>query len=221
MTASRLCVVIPAFNEGASIAGVVGGALEAGVGDVIVVDDGSTDETAAAARAAGAHVVSLPENQGYDAAIGAGFVEAACLGADAVVTLDADGEHDPALLAAFRRALLEDGVELVLGVRPAKARLAERLVGLYYAWVYGAHDILCGMKGYALGLWRNNGGFDHVGGIGTELAHFGLARGIVMREITVSGQKRADQPRFGRAVHVNLRILGAFFRVLRHARARG
>ncbi len=71
---------------------------------VLVVDDGSEDETAAVARAAGGTVVRQSPNQGKGAALQAGFRHALGLGVDAVVTLDADGQHDPAEIPAFLEA---------------------------------------------------------------------------------------------------------------------
>ena len=94
--------VIPAHDEAPRIAPVITGALASL--PVLVVDDGSSDTTAEVARAAGATVLSQHPNQGKGAALRAGFRHALDAGMDAVVTLDADGQHDPAeiprLLAA-------------------------------------------------------------------------------------------------------------------------
>lgn len=102
---------------------------------VLVVDDGSADGTATAAAAAGARVVRQIPNRGKGAALRAGFRLALDEGAEAVVTLDADGQHDPAeipkLVAAFRSAR----PELVIGCRdfgamPPLRRLANTLGSL-------------------------------------------------------------------------------------------
>lgn len=212
MGRSRLIVVIPAHNEEATIGAVVRGA--AAHAEVVVVDDCSTDGTAAAARAAGAHVVSNAVNLRYDGSIAAGFAEAERLGADAVVTMDADGEHAPERVAEFRRLLLDENVPLVLGVRPRKQRLAEVVVGWYVRLRYGVKDVLCGMKGFHMALYRENDGFDHVGGVNTELALNAIRRGHAFRQIPVWGTPRADAPRFGRALRANWQILRALGRVL-------
>lgn len=107
--------VIPAYNEATRIASVVAAALPH-VDRVVVVDDGSADATADAARAAGATVVRHPENCGAGAATMTGIEAARRMGADAVVTLDADEQHDaneiPQLLGA-----LTDGVDVVFANR--------------------------------------------------------------------------------------------------------
>jgi len=82
---------------------------------VIVVDDGSADATGARASEAGAIVVRHEINQGKGAALQTGFDEAVRRGADAVIALDADGQHDPALAPRLLRAL--EGCDLVIGSR--------------------------------------------------------------------------------------------------------
>jgi glycosyltransferase involved in cell wall biosynthesis len=110
----RIAAAIPAYQAAPSVGAVVEGARRV-LGEVLVVDDGSTDDTAAAARRAGARVVSLPRNQGKGAALATAFRDLFAQGFEAVVTLDADGQHLPAeipkLLAEAARA------DLVLGVR--------------------------------------------------------------------------------------------------------
>jgi len=109
--------VIPAHDEAARIGPVIGGALHAV--PVVVVDDGSSDATGSVATAAGASVVTQRPNQGKGAALRAGFRHALEIGAETVVTLDADGQHDPAeiprLLAV--RSGGEGPAELVIGRR--------------------------------------------------------------------------------------------------------
>jgi glycosyltransferase involved in cell wall biosynthesis len=84
---------------------------------VLVIDDGSRDGTADVARRAGVHVVSLPVNSGQGAALQTGYLVAERVGADVVVTMDADGQHDPAQLAALVAPILEDRADFVVGSR--------------------------------------------------------------------------------------------------------
>ena len=119
MERPRVGIVVPALNEAATIAAVV--ERISYYGQVIVVDDGSTDATAELARKAGADVVSHSANQGYDGALNTGFARAAELGCAYIITIDADGQHNPSQLTQMI-ALLEDGNELVLGIRDRFAR---------------------------------------------------------------------------------------------------
>ena len=89
----KLIVCVPAFDEGGSIAGVLVQARKH-VDRVVVCDDGSRDLTGAVAEGLGAVVVRHEWNMGYGAALRSLFSESLRLGADIVVTLDADGQHN-------------------------------------------------------------------------------------------------------------------------------
>ena len=110
-------VVIPAWNEQASIADVVGEVRRTLTEvDVLVVDDGSLDLTGVRAREAGAVVARLPYNLGVGGAMRLGFRYAVEHGYDAVVQIDADGQHDPAFVPQLLDKLTA-GADLVIGAR--------------------------------------------------------------------------------------------------------
>jgi glycosyltransferase involved in cell wall biosynthesis len=109
--------VVPAYNESATIAGVVASLrYHAPAFDVLVIDDSSTDETARLARAAGARVVRPPFNLGIGGAVQTGFVFAREGGYDLMVQVDGDGQHDPAELRKLIDAM-EPEVDMVCGSR--------------------------------------------------------------------------------------------------------
>ena len=125
LNAGQTSVVIPAFNEAASIAAVVRGLTSAARWlEILVVDDGSTDDTGANAAAAGARVIRHPYNKGNGAAVKSGIREAA--GAFILIA-DADGQHRPADAARLVAQL--DAYDLVVGARSrqTQASLARRL----------------------------------------------------------------------------------------------
>jgi glycosyltransferase involved in cell wall biosynthesis len=114
----RTLVFIPAWNEEASVATVISGVRDSlPDADVLVVDDGSTDETAARARKAGAVVASLPFNQGLGAALQTGYLYALRRGYDLCAHLDADGQHPPAEVARLVGEVRADRADLVIGSR--------------------------------------------------------------------------------------------------------
>lgn len=126
----KIVAVIPAYNEASCIADVVSRVVSC-VDAVVVVDDGSGDRTGEAARSHGACVVTHAVNRGLGASLATGFAAARRLEADAVVTLDADGQHDPDEIPKFLEAL-RGGADLVLGTRmrdphgmPVVRRLAQ------------------------------------------------------------------------------------------------
>ena len=105
-------VVIPAFNEGDGVAATVEGLKAEGFTDILVVDDGSTDDTASRAESAGARVIRHPYNKGNGAAVKTGIREA---GAATILLMDADTQHDP----KEARRLLEPlgAYDMVIGAR--------------------------------------------------------------------------------------------------------
>ena len=111
----QVAIVIPALNESRSIAEVVTTTLPF-ANDVIVVDDGSTDETAEIAEQAGAFVVRFPENKGVGAAVAGGLATARDRGADVAVQVDGDGQHVPGGVPGLV-AQVADGANLVIGTR--------------------------------------------------------------------------------------------------------
>ena len=111
----RVIALIPAYNEATTIAEVIK-RTKPFVDRVIVIDDGSSDETKKIAKESGAYVVSHSMNRGLGAAIGTGMEVAKRLNADVAVTLDADGQHDPSEIPRFVDAL-EEGAEMVVGSR--------------------------------------------------------------------------------------------------------
>jgi glycosyltransferase involved in cell wall biosynthesis len=114
----RTLVFIPAWNEEASIAGVIDGVREAlPDADLLVVDDGSTDATAERARAAGARVASLPFNQGVGAAQQTGYMYALRGGYDVCAHLDGDGQHLPSELARLVDEVKAGNADMVVGSR--------------------------------------------------------------------------------------------------------
>jgi glycosyltransferase involved in cell wall biosynthesis len=207
MDRSRVAIVIPAYNETATIAAVVRDVSR--YGHAIVSDDGSCDDTAAVSEAAGAIVVRNTVNGGYDRALNAGFAEAAARGFDYVVTFDADGQHDADSVAQVIRRL-DSGAEVVVGIRPQKARIAETLFAAVTRARFGIDDPLCGLKGYRMSLYREQGHFDSRGSIGTELMLFALRRGRRVDQMPIPVRERGEgQPRFGRSLLGNLKIVRA------------
>ncbi len=208
MERPRVGIVVPALNEAATIAAVVERISH--YGKAIVVDDGSTDATAELARNAGADVVSHTVNQGYDGALNTGFARAAELGCAYIITMDADGQHNPAQLARMI-ALLDEGNELVLGIRDRFARIGETIFASCANCLWGVADPMCGIKGYATTLYTSAGRFDRYKLIGSELAVRSIVAGCRTARIEIIVRDRLDAPRFGHVLSANYRILRAMF----------
>ncbi|HEY65299.1 MAG TPA: glycosyltransferase family 2 protein [Caldilineae bacterium] len=115
---ARQLVIMPAYNESANISRVLA-ELRAHFPDMtcVVIDDGSSDDTAERARQAGAEVIRLPCNIGYGGAVQTGFRYAVRHGYDLAVLMDADGQHDPKSIPALLAPLLAGEADVVIGSR--------------------------------------------------------------------------------------------------------
>jgi glycosyltransferase involved in cell wall biosynthesis len=141
---ARTCVVIPAFNEGKSIQTVVRAVREHMPGaTVVVVDDGSTDDTGANARAAGAAVLSLATNLGIGGAVQTGYKFALRRGHSFAVQIDGDGQHDPSETYHLFEQLVDGDADLVVGSRwlgrgdyvaPRNRRFAMKFLQALVSW---------------------------------------------------------------------------------------
>jgi len=161
----HLVVIIPCFNEEPTVGKVVGAVPRKVEGiartDVVVVDDGSTDGTAEAARRAGARVVSHPDNRGVGVAFNTGIDEAIRLGADVTVNMDGDGQFDPADIPVLIRPILEGKADFVTASRfkdkslipsmPGVKKWGNRRMAELISLLVGRrfHDVSCGFRAYS------------------------------------------------------------------------
>jgi glycosyltransferase involved in cell wall biosynthesis len=141
----KIIAVIPCLDEEQFIGDVVANALKH-VDKVIVVDDGSTDGTADVARDAGAEVISHEKRLGAGAATRSGFEAAIKMGADIVVTLDGDGQHDADEIPAVIKHVLDGAADLTIGSRfinPSTNMPPYRNLGIdIITWLYNTGSMV-------------------------------------------------------------------------------
>jgi glycosyltransferase involved in cell wall biosynthesis len=187
MTANRYLractVLIPAHNEEKTIRAVVEGAL-AHVDRILVISDGSTDGTVAALEGLPVEIVDCAENRGKGHRLAQGFEHAISQGATSVLTLDADGQHDPDDIPAFLEAARIAPGCLVIGDRfedrasiPESRALPIRFGDFFISWASERkiRDGQCGMRLYPVELWRRTRLPE------TEQSHFVLETAILLR----------------------------------------
>lgn len=154
----KVYIVIPAYNEGTVIGEVITDLHNSGYQNVIVVDDGSDDDTCLQARKYRATSIKHKINRGKGAAVKTGVAAADLLGADVVVTMDGDGQHCPSDIDSLTHPIKNDGIDVVLGTRlfdkegmPFIKIIANK-VGNYITWLfYGikVSDSQSGFRAYS------------------------------------------------------------------------
>jgi glycosyltransferase involved in cell wall biosynthesis len=202
---SEIAVVIPAFNEADTIYDVISD-VEI-YGDILVIDDCSTDATRQVIEQTNAILLEHKSNLGYEAALSSGIKYAVDNNYKYIVTSDADGELMHFGISKVIE-LLKKGNLLVIGKRNKKNRIIEVLFGMLCSFKFKIQDPLCGMKGYTADLYRKYGFFDRRKMIGTELLAYSLRDNIAIQEAPIEVQKRHGDSRFGGSIT-------SFFRIIR------
>jgi glycosyltransferase involved in cell wall biosynthesis len=187
----RGCAVIPAYREGGRIGFVVTEVLKF-IPDVMVVDDGSPDETASEAERAGAIVIRHGKNRGKGAALDTGFNAARERGFDYVITMDGDGQHAAADLPRFMEAYARTGVPVLVGNRMADTGSmpwVRLMTNRFMSWLLSREmgqrvpDTQCGYRLYELNvvpaISAESKGFAAESEILMELSHKGVQIGSV------------------------------------------
>ncbi len=163
MERKTVWAVIPAYNAESSVGKVIERTKKY-VSRVVVVNDGSTDRTEDVARSLAAEVVSLPFNQGKGFALRQGFGRALSNGCKAILTLDADGQHDPADIPSFLDAHERDTQAILIGTRMAQAErfptqryYSNRTAAYFISKALGQYleDTQCGFRLYPAGTLRS------------------------------------------------------------------
>ena len=204
----NLITLIPAYNEAGRIRPVIKGALEHL--PVLVVDDGSTDDTAAVAESAGARVLRQEPNRGKGAALRLGFRRAIHQGFQGVLTLDADGQHDPSEISSFLAKFEETQAGLIIGARdfshiPPVRRLANSLGRITFSWAVG-QEIPDNQSGYRLISRRlmghlldsREGGFEFE----VEMIKVCIQRGCRLEWVPIRTIYRGESSHISPLVHI-------------------
>lgn len=200
----HIIAIMPAYNEQAHLGQVLPEIRK--YLPALVVDDGSTDHTGAIAEAGGAFLIRQIPNQGKGAALRAGFRYALEQGYTGVLTLDADGQHDPEEIPAFLKAYNQSHADLIIGERnfshiPLVRRMANTLGRWSFSWAIG-QPIPDNQSGYRLishrlleaGLSSHESGFEFEVEMIVTSVELGYRLGWVPIRTIYAGEKSHIQP---------------------------
>lgn len=213
-TKKKLAVVIPAFNEEASIGRVIDAVLEKGM-DPVVVDDGSSDRTADIAKQKGVISVRHIENRGYEPALTSGVKEAVDREYKYVATFDADGQLNVEDLVRFQDIAETRACDLVIGIRDYRNRISEWIVAWFCIWRFNVKDPLCGLKLYKIKSAESFLPFDENKLVGMELALKMIDSGSSFVQIPIHVKRRViGESRYGVSLAGEINIVKALLRVI-------
>jgi len=225
----RIVAVIPAFNEERTIARIV--LLTKRYVDIVIVgDDGSSDMTGEIARALGAVVIRNERNRGKGYTIKRLFAKALELGADIVVALDADGQHDPRYIPRLIEPLINGQADIAIGSRyaglpprkiPLYRRIGLKIIGLFHRPVIKeVKDTQSGYRAYTRKVVETLARELETTGYGTETEQVYLARKHSWRiiEVPVTITYETEKPSKKNPVRHATEILASLLKLVTHER---
>lgn len=199
-------VIIPAFNEAKTLPKILKKISSKFF--KLVVDDCSTDNTFLASKNYCNKIIKLKKNSGVDMAINRGFSFALKKKFKYIITIDADGQHDPRYLHKIQK-YLKKKYDLVITQRKRFPRFSEKIFSIYTNNYFNSPDLLSGMKGYSYNLAKKYGCYDTINSIGTELAAYAIVNKFNHVTIKINVKERKDTSRLGGILKGNFRILRA------------
>ncbi len=206
-----LLIIIPALNESETISGVIEDSFI--YGDILVVNDGSTDNTEQLVKLTKAKLLNHQYNMGYDEALKTGLNFALKNKYKFAISIDADNQLPIELIPKFYR-YLKEGFDLVIGIRDSRQRWSEVIFSFVGKYLWNLSDPLCGMKGYSLKFLNSNqiDKLDRTSGSG--LAVEIKNKGGLAKEINIKTKDRDGPSRFGSGIRVNYRIIASLIKLI-------
>lgn len=207
---SKVVAAIPCFNTESFIADVVSRARKH-VDQVIIINDGSHDDTAKAAEAVGALVINHDRNRGYGEAVKSCFKAAKANGADILVTLDGDGQHNPDEIPKMVDLILNNGADIVIGSRflggqtnmPRYRRFGIKFITFLvnFGSKVKVHDAQSGFRAYSKQALSNIKATEAGMSISVETLIKAKAYGLEIREVATSCQYHPSSSSMNPVIH--------------------
>ena len=214
MNSKEILVFIPAYNEENNLKEVLEDLISHNY-SILVVDDGSTDETFNIVSKMPVAIIRHSYNKGYEKALSSGINYAIENDYNYAISFDADGQMFADDIERFLILAKEKGADIVVGKRKIKNRIFEYFVGALTKFYFSISDPLCGLKLYKISSISELLPFDTKNLAGTELLIKALQRkSLSILEIKIDIKKRVDKAKFGNFLTGETKILRVFFIIM-------
>ena len=201
---SELAIIILAFNEEKNLKAVINKAKKYGI--VIVVNDGSIDQTKNIAQDNANFIINNLQNFGYDVSIKKGFEFAISKNFKYLITIDGDNQH-PIEKIPFFVKLLKQGKSIVVGNRDLKPRYLEKIFSFLSFNLWGIKDPMCGMKAFRIEHVKSITTLYSYNSIGTEIMFQVLKNFSSYENIDIKISNRKGKSKFGYSIKLNILII--------------
>ena len=183
-------------------------------GDIVVINDGSKDQTSRIAKNCGATVIDNNFNEGYDSSILKGIEFALKKKYNYILTIDADGQHPTHIIKTFLYFIKKD-YDLVIGNRKKFPRFSEKLFNFYTNKFYSIPDVLCGMKCYSSNFLSTCDHKKYLNSIGTYYIFHSIKKKLKIKILDLEVNKRQyDNPKMGFFLKANFKIFKAMIKMI-------
>lgn len=183
-------------------------------GDIVVINDGSKDQTSRISKNCGATVIDNNLNEGYDSSILKGIEFALKKKYNYILTIDADGQHPTDIISKFLYFIKKD-YDLIIGNRKEFPRFSEKLFNFYTNKFYSIPDVLCGMKCYSSDFLRTCDHKKYLNSIGTYYVFHSIKKKLKIKILDLEVNKRQfDYPKMGFFLKANLKIFKAMIKMI-------
>tara|TARA_B110001452_G_scaffold251450_1_gene240526 strand:+ start:435 stop:1088 length:654 start_codon:yes stop_codon:yes gene_type:complete len=206
-----LLIIIPAFNEERTLNKMIREVKT--YGQVLVVDDGSSDKTRSIALKSGAIVLSHKKNLGYNRAINSGLKYFLKKKFNKVITIDADGQLPGKYIYVIKKKF-DFKTDVVCGIRIKVNRFGEKIFLFISKIIWGLKDPLCGTKAFSYNFVKKYYMEPQFDSINTELLIKAKKNKVNIKEVMIKNKFRKGQSRFGEGIKVNLFIILTLFKCI-------
>jgi glycosyltransferase involved in cell wall biosynthesis len=202
---NKIGILVPAFNEANNLRYLIPKLKK--LGDLLIVNDGSTDETQILLKSNYCNYISIKKNSGYENAIITGLKYFKKKNVDYVITFDADGQHKINEIKKIKKLVSYSNIDLYIFNRKNKNRFSEYILDFIFQKKYNIKDPLSGLKAFSHNSLQEINLNNIKKKFLVDLSYVYYIKKFKISNIEISTNKRIGKPKVGSALKVNFKIL--------------